>query len=176
MIPFKQRVAVFQQLIAADKRTHDPLADANIGGGRQAKVKRSTIVQDAFDHLKGTKRALKRRVQVTFVSEQGLEEVGIDGGGLFKEFMDCLCKAAFDVKFGLFAPTASQLLAPNPDSIRSVVGEQHLEYFEFLGRILGKAMYERILIESRFAGVFLNVLLGRQNTLDDLWYLDEQVR
>lgn len=32
---------------------------------------------------------------------------------------------------------------------------------------------QRILLESEFAGGFLNVLLGRTNQLDDLYYLDD---
>jgi ubiquitin-protein ligase E3 C len=30
---------------------------------------------------------LKNRVQIQFVDEHGLEEAGVDGGGLFKEFL-----------------------------------------------------------------------------------------
>lgn len=80
------------------------------------------------------------------MSEQGLEEAGIDGGGLFKEFMDSFAKAAFTPAFGLFASTSHQLLTPSPDSSVSRatggVGEQHLKYLHFIGRILGKAVYE----------------------------------
>lgn len=30
---------------------------------------------------------LKRRIAITFIDEFGLEEAGIDGGGVFKEFL-----------------------------------------------------------------------------------------
>jgi len=98
--------------------------------------------------------------QVEFVSEQGLDEAGIDGGGLFKEFMDAFAKAAFSPDFGLFVPTSHQLLTPSPDSASAggsggtgsssgggsggegSVGENHLKYLHFIGRILGKAVYE----------------------------------
>jgi ubiquitin-protein ligase E3 C len=39
---------------------------------------------------------LKRRIQVQFVSDQGIREPGIDGGGLFKEFLEVLCSVGFD--------------------------------------------------------------------------------
>ena len=78
-----------------------------------------------------------------FVSEQGLDEAGIDGGGLFKEFIDSFSKSAFSPSFGLFVPTSHQLLTPNPDSARaSVVKSDHLKYLNFVGKILGKAVYE----------------------------------
>ena len=179
MIPFRQRVALFQQLVTADRLALDPhgfsQAGAIMGGRLQTRVHRNNIVQDAFNDLNEAGKRLKSRVQVSFVSEQGVEEAGIDGGGLFKEFMDCITKAAFDPEFGLFTTTTAHLLVPNPASHLSVVGEEHLSYFGFLGRLLGKALYERILVESQFAGVFLNALLGRQNSIDDLFYLDEQV-
>lgn len=39
----------------------------------------------------------------------------------------------------------------------------HLSYFEFLGLILGKAMYDGILVESKFANFFLHKLLHIYN-------------
>lgn len=177
VLEFNQRVYIFQQLVAAEKNRNDPggLRHFTLGTSIQARVRRSHLVEDAFHELNHTSTNLKRRVQINFISEQGIEEAGIDGGGLLKEFLDSLTKAAFDPNFGLFSITATQLLIPNPDSANSAVGNLHILYFGFLGRILGKALYEGILIESQFAGVFLNALLGRQNTMDDLVYLDEQI-
>ncbi|XVF18950.1 hypothetical protein REPUB_Repub11eG0068100 [Reevesia pubescens] len=40
--------------------------------------------------------------RVTFVNEFGVEEVGIDGGGIFKDFMENITRAVFDVPYGLF--------------------------------------------------------------------------
>ncbi|KAJ1422048.1 hypothetical protein B484DRAFT_332494 [Ochromonadaceae sp. CCMP2298] len=102
-----------------------------------------------------------------------MSEAGIDGGGLFKEFLDSFAKAAFAPSFGLFAPTSHQLLTPDPSSSSAGVGAQHLQYFHFIGKILGKALYERMLVESEFAPGFLNALLGHTNALDDLFHLDE---
>jgi len=39
---------------------------------------------------------------VAFVNEFGVEEAGIDGGGIFKDFMENITRAAFDVQYGLF--------------------------------------------------------------------------
>jgi hypothetical protein len=39
--------------------------------------------------------------------------------------------------------------------------------------MLGKALHDNVIIEPQFSGVFLNVLLGRLNQIDDIWYLDE---
>ena len=54
-------------------------------------------------------------------------------------------------------------------------GEDVTERFRFLGRVLGKAVYENILVEPRFADFFLNKLLGKYNYVDDLHSLDPEV-
>ena len=142
-------------------------------GTQHIQVRRDRLVLDAFDKLNNGKD-LKRRIQVEFISEQGYAEAGIDGGGLFKEFVDSFSKACYDPLFGLFTPTSAQLITPNPLSAQCL-GSDHLNIFYFAGKMLGKAIYERILLESEFAGGFLNMLLGRSNQLDDLFYLDEEL-
>ena len=69
-----------------------------------------------------------------------MEEAGIDGGGLFKEFMECLVKEGFNPNAALFKATSDNRLYPNPAAQALVPNA--LAYFEFLGRMLGKAMYE----------------------------------
>lgn len=121
---------------------------------------------------------LKNRVQVQFVSDQGVPEPGIDGGGLFKEFLEELCGIGFDPStegLGLFTATSAELLVPSPCA-ESIIGRDlALSYFHFMGRVLGKAVYERILVETEFSPVFLNILLGRLNQTDDLIHLDSSL-
>ena len=52
---------------------------------------------------------------------------------------------------------------------------ESLARFELLGAVLGKALYGGILVELPLAGFFLNRLLGRANTLNDLPSLDPQL-
>ena len=100
VVPFDDRVAIFQVLLETMKRDRAPY------GGLKVKVRRDHIFEDtlnAFDRLcskHGATAALRSRIQVTFVNEHGLEEAGIDGGGLFKEFMDTISKRAFDIEVG----------------------------------------------------------------------------
>ena len=57
-------------------------------------------------------------------------------------------------------------LYPNPNA--AAMQPQWMQLFEFVGRMLGKAIYEGHLVEVPFAHFFLNSLLGRTNTLDEL--------
>jgi len=48
------------------------------------------------------------------------------------------------------------------------MGPGHLALFEFVGRVLGKALYEGIVVQPNFAHFFLSKLLGKHNYLHDL--------
>ena len=59
------------------------------------------MFEDTLEHFRSIKAhggSLRSRMRVTFVNEHGIEEAGIDGGGLFKEFMDTINKRVFDVE------------------------------------------------------------------------------
>ena len=53
--------------------------------------------------------------------------------------------------------------------------DDHLVLFEFVGILLGKAMYEGHLIELPFCQFFVNTIVGRHNTLDELPSLDPEL-
>jgi hypothetical protein len=174
VVAFEYRVARFQRLLEAD-RTEVRGERGAPGVGTRIRVRREFIVQDSLSSFSAIRENLKRRIQITFVNEQGLEEAGIDGGGLLKEFMDTLTKASFNPEVGLFSVTADQLLYPNPNSHTMYDADEHRAQFKFLGQVLGKAMYDEILIEPRFAKFFLNKLLGHYPSFDDLHSLDPEL-
>lgn len=113
---------------------------------------------------------MKGTIEIVFIDQWGQEEAGIDGGGVFKEFLTSLTKEAFDTNRGLWKATDLQELYPNPHSYSSM--SESLEWFTFLGRVLGKALYDGILVDIKFAGFFLEKWLGKGNYLDDLASLD----
>ncbi|KAI8561897.1 hypothetical protein RHMOL_Rhmol04G0377700 [Rhododendron molle] len=131
------------------------------------------ILQHAPFLVPFTSRVKIFAIRVTFVNEFGVEEAGIDGGGIFKDFMENITRAAFDVQYGLFKETADHLLYPNPGSL--MVHEQHLQYFHFLGTVLAKAMFEGILVDIPFATFFLSKLKQKYNYLNDLPSLDPEL-
>ena len=142
-----------------------------MGRATRVQIRRNLFLEDSFDALAHLGRdKLKGRIQVEFISEQGLAEAGIDGGGLFKSFLDDFIKHAFDPISGLFTLNEDQLFLPNPGS--GIALENHLQYFNFVGKMLGICMYNRTLVEATLSNVFLNSLLGKKNALDDLFSYD----
>jgi len=50
-----------------------------------------------------------------------------------------------------------------------------LNWYRFIGQVLGKALYDGILVDVGFASFFLGKWLGRQSYLDDLQSLDAEL-
>uniref|UniRef100_M4BPZ5 HECT-type E3 ubiquitin transferase n=1 Tax=Hyaloperonospora arabidopsidis (strain Emoy2) TaxID=559515 RepID=M4BPZ5_HYAAE len=180
VLSFNERVQLFQKLLDDAKAQAGNTRD-EFSRALQVRIQRHEIVRDGYDFFRKvcdvmSPAALKSRIKVTFINEQGLEEAGIDGGGVFKEFMDNLTKNAFSPEFGFFLETDDHLLYPN-SSAKFIVDtpKEALERYRFLGRLLAKAVFENILVEPQFAAFFLNKLLGKFNYIDDLHSLDPEL-
>ncbi|KAJ7472758.1 HECT-domain-containing protein [Mycena latifolia] len=152
-------------------RQRNPEDMYNMGGRLQITVRRESIAQDGFDRLRDAD--LKGRIGITFIDKFGEEEAGIDGGGVFKEFFTSLCKEVFDTDRGLWLANKKNELYPNPHAY--AIEAHNLNWYRFIGRIIGKAMYEGILVDIAFAGFFLAKWLGKQSFLDDLASLDPEL-
>ncbi|KAF9427442.1 hypothetical protein BGZ94_004884 [Podila epigama] len=173
VIKFEDRVAIFRSFVESDRQSSPGLSNFHPIAVGKAQVRRGSVFEDGYEQLNPLGRKLKGRIAIEFVDQYGITEAGIDGGGVFKEFLTSLVHQAFDTNYGLFLNTSDHLLYPNPHSFASEMTQ--LKHYEFLGRILGKALYEGILIDAAFAGFFLSKCLGQVNYLDDLPSLDPEL-
>ncbi|TGJ80596.1 hypothetical protein E0Z10_g8155 [Xylaria hypoxylon] len=146
-------------------------------GRHTATVGRGRVLDDAFDQFYSLGEGLKEPIQITFVDQFDQPEAGIDGGGVTKEFLISVTNDAFGPNRNdgktYFVSNNQNLIYPNPsifddiaaklrsrsitegsDGWRSEVGDL-VKRYEFLGRIVGKCMYEGILIDISFASFFL---------------------
>ncbi|CAH8289859.1 unnamed protein product, partial [Schistosoma intercalatum] len=82
---------------------------------------------------------LRQRLKVTFLNPTGLAEVGIDGGGLSREFLTEIIRAGFDPTRGFFVYASDKTLYPNPQA--SAITLDYLKHYYFLGRILAKVIH-----------------------------------
>eukprot|EP00262_Sarcandra_glabra_P021052 TRINITY_DN8660_c0_g1_i1.p1 TRINITY_DN8660_c0_g1~~TRINITY_DN8660_c0_g1_i1.p1 ORF type:complete len:1037 (+),score=192.54 TRINITY_DN8660_c0_g1_i1:201-3311(+) len=171
LVPFTSRVRIFTSQLASVRQRNSRHAAFT---RHRFRIRRDRIFDDAFNQLSVlSEEDLRGMIRVTFVNEFGVEEVGIDGGGIFKDFMENITRTAFDVQYGLFKETTDHLLYPNPGS--GMIHELHLQLFHFLGSILGKAMFEGILVDIPFATFFLSKLKEKYNYLNDLPSLDPEL-
>ncbi|KAL6519741.1 E3 ubiquitin-protein ligase upl6 [Orobanche minor] len=171
LVPFTIRAKIFNsQLLMKERRG----GTAPILTRNRFKIRRDHLLEDSFSQLNALAEPdLHGTIRITFINEFGVEEAGVDGGGIFKDFMENITRAAFDIQYGLFKETSNHLLYPNPGS--GLVHEQHLQFFYFLGTILAKAMFEGILVDIPFATFFLTKLKQKYNYLNDLPSLDPEL-
>ncbi|RWV96045.1 hypothetical protein GW17_00041274, partial [Ensete ventricosum] len=64
--------------------------------------RRQFMSADDFHLQEARSETFVSQIRISFVNEFGVEEAGIDGGGIFKDFMENIIQAAFDVQYGLF--------------------------------------------------------------------------
>lgn len=175
LVPFPDRVKLFQRLVQADKAHHQREG----GVMYRIRIRRGRVLEDGLNKLNVIGGQLKQRINVVFVNAAGREEMGIDAGGLFKEFWLDLSTLVFDLEYGLFLTTSSQqLLYPNPHSGSAHFRREsdHLTLFQFVGRVVGKALYEGVVLQPKFAHFFLAKLRNHGfNHLHDLPSLDAEL-
>ncbi|XP_043264433.1 ubiquitin-protein ligase E3C [Colletes gigas] len=166
VVPFSDRVVVFQSLIYRDKTEQQgDVTNFMQGPSIKLSVRRNYLYEDAFQKLSPKKESeLRLKMRVQFVNSAGVGEPGIDGGGLFREFLSELLKTSVDPNRGFFRLTKDNMLYPNP-TVHLLV-EDFPEHYYFIGRILGKALYENLLVELPFAEFFLSKIVGRQSDVD----------
>lgn len=89
------------------------MQDFLLGPSISVTARRTHLYEDAFNKLASADLRLKLRVRL--INQQGLEESGIDGGGLFREFLSETLKKGFDPQNGYFCSTTDRLFYPNPN-------------------------------------------------------------
>nr|CAH7724444.1 unnamed protein product [Callosobruchus chinensis] len=137
IIPHEDRVRLFRKHINNEK-TVLGLTESACASPQSTliTVHRNRIVEDGYRQLALLpSQALKGVIRVRFINEQGLDEAGIDQDGVFKEFLEESIKRVFDPSLNLFKATSEERLYPSPTSNMQ---DNHLQLFEFVGRMLGK--------------------------------------
>ena len=186
-LAFDYRVEVFRQLVRDDRARAgygpqaggvDASADADLGQRTRpvadVYVRRGSVLEDATAQILPLGPAARGRLAVRYRNAAGLEEAGIDAGGLFKELLADVCASGLDPNRGVFtcASSADNYVYPAAAAGDSPEG---LVLLELVGMIVGKGLYEGILQEVRLAPFFAKAVLGIPRTLDDLPGLDPEL-
>ncbi|KAH9639070.1 hypothetical protein HF086_003601 [Spodoptera exigua] len=123
------------------------LTTSNVPNKFEIKVRRNSILEDSYRIISSVSRLdlLKTKLWVEFESE-----VGLDYGGLAREWFFLLSKEMFNPYYGLFEYSAmdNYTLQINPNS--GVCNEEHLSYFKFIGRVAGMAVYHGKLLDGEY--------------------------
>ncbi|KAL3909205.1 MAG: hypothetical protein SGARI_002715 [Bacillariaceae sp.] len=134
-------------------------------------VRRHSLLNDSVDAVMSLGREdMRKRWRIEFLGEPG-----IDAGGVTREWFQLLTEQIFDPDFGLWLSSVNNQMCMtiNPASNISCP-DDHLVYFRFLGRILGRALFDQQLVKGHMARHIYKHLLGWPITFDDLETQDEE--
>jgi len=138
-----------------------------LSGQCHIKVRRSHIFEDSFAEItRQSATDLKKRLMIKFDGEDGL-----DYGGLSREFFFLLSHEMFNPFHCLFEYSAhdNYTLQINP---HSGINPEHLNYFKFIGRVVGLAIFHRRFLDAFFIGALYKMMLGKAVALADMEGVD----
>eukprot|EP01117_Protostelium_nocturnum_P015739 TRINITY_DN6123_c0_g1_i1.p1 TRINITY_DN6123_c0_g1~~TRINITY_DN6123_c0_g1_i1.p1 ORF type:complete len:719 (-),score=103.52 TRINITY_DN6123_c0_g1_i1:50-2206(-) len=122
------------------------------------KVNRENLVQDTLYALSQySSEDLKKELRVHFVNEEAVDE-----GGVKKELFQLIVREIFDEKYGMFIhnkETHSYWFNPNSTDFSE---------FELIGKILGLAIYNSIILDIHFPKFLYKKIFNLPSNLEDI--------
>jgi E3 ubiquitin-protein ligase HUWE1 len=130
----------------------------------QLSVRREFVFHDSFKSLyfKTGEEMKFGKLNIRFHGEEG-----VDAGGVTREWFQVLARQMFDPNYVLFIPVSSDRTTFHPNNL-SGVNEEHLLFFKFIGRIIGKALYEGRLLDCYFSRAVYKRILGQSVSVKDM--------
>lgn len=136
----------------------------------QINVRRARVFEDSYHTLQGRSgdQIKYGKLSVRFYGEEG-----VDAGGVTREWFQILARQMFDPNYALFEPCAADKQTYQPNQA-SAINPDHLLYFKFVGRIIGKAIYDGRLMDAHFARSLYRQLLGKPVDYRDVEWVDPE--
>ncbi|RMZ82489.1 hypothetical protein DV737_g2008, partial [Chaetothyriales sp. CBS 132003] len=134
----------------------------------QLNVRRDQVFQDSYKALyyKSADEMKYGKLNIRFNGEEG-----VDAGGVTREWFQVLARGIFNPNWALWEPVAADKTTFHPSKL-SWVNNEHLYYFKFVGRIIGKALHEGRVLDCHFSRAVYKRMLGKQPSLKDLESMD----
>ncbi|KAG6866357.1 hypothetical protein C0991_005278 [Blastosporella zonata] len=139
-------------------------------GTLQLNVRRARVFEDSFQHMQ---RKTGDQIKHGKLSVRFYDEEGVDAGGVTREWFQILARQMFDPNNALFQPCAADKLTYQPNK-NSWVNPEHLTFFKFVGRVIGKAIYDGRLLDAYFARSLYRQLLGKPVDYKDVEWVDPE--
>ncbi|SPO27765.1 related to ubiquitin-protein ligase 1 [Ustilago trichophora] len=162
VLDFDNKKNYFTQQLHKGRRDHyTPLS---------LSVRRNSVFEDSFRYFsRKTGPEVKHgKLNVRFNNEEG-----VDAGGVTREWFQVLARAMFNPDYALFQPCAADRTTYQPNRM-SYVNPDHLSFFKFVGRIIGKAIYDGRLLDAYFTRSFYKHILGKAVDYRDLESIDPE--
>ncbi|OMH79887.1 E3 ubiquitin-protein ligase RSP5 [Zancudomyces culisetae] len=141
-----------------------------VPGQFHIKVVRGSVLEDSFKEIAACPvNELKKRLMIKFDGEDGL-----DYGGVSREFFFLLSHEMFNPLYCLFEYSAHDTYSLQI-SPKSAINPDHLNYFKFIGRTVGLAIFHRRFLDAFFTSSFYKMILKKPITLEDMQSVDDEI-
>lgn len=134
-------------------------------------VRRHSLLEDSVNAIMALGRDdMRKRWRIEFAGEPGIE-----AGGLTREWFQLVTEQIFDPDRGLWLSSVNNQMSMqiNPAS-HILCPDDYLKFFRVLGRIMGRALFDRQLIKGHMVRHLYKHLLGWPITFDDIEAQDEE--
>ena len=131
-------------------------------------VRRDQVFHDSFRSLyfKSGDEMKFGKLNIRFHGEEG-----VDAGGVTREWFQVLSRQMFDPNYALFIPVSSDRTTFHPNKL-SGINDEHLSFFKFIGRVIGKALYEGRVLDCYFSRAVYKRILGKSVSVKDMESFD----
>jgi len=131
-------------------------------------IRRPEVFTDSFNQIMNRSiNELRGKLRIEFKNEEGE-----DAGGLTREWFLALSKEIFNPMYGLFIPSDNQVTyQPSP---HSYINSEHLRYFKFIGRVVGKALCDGHLLDAYFTASLYKHMVAEPLTYHDIENIDPE--
>ncbi|MCJ1283485.1 hypothetical protein MMC26_002815 [Xylographa opegraphella] len=151
------------------RRLHSRSAEARLPQPPlQLSVRRDQVFLDSFRalHFQKPNEIKYGKLSIRFQGEEG-----VDAGGVTREWFQVMSRQMFNADYALFIPVASDRTTFHPNK-SSHINPEHLTFFKFIGRIIGKALYESRALDCHFSRAVYKRILGKPVSIKDMETLD----
>lgn len=130
-------------------------------------LNRENILEDTFNQFQSGKEFnLKVPIFVNFSDELNSEQ------NVYREWYASLFNQIFDIKNGFFQRNPNKSYVNGTLIINEECDTEKVPYFEFFGKLLGKAIIDKVFINDTLNYVLLKLILQRRILVEDLKYFD----
>jgi len=160
-MPFQHKEAWFRQQIA---KLQVPWEDGHI----KINVRRENLLEDSMEATESITQADMRKIfRFEFISEPG-----VDAGGVAREWFQLVSDTLFNPDFALWSYSSINQMCMQINPSSGIANDEHLRYFHFTGRLLGKALFDRQIVAGHLVRPLYKHILGWPVTVTDLEQLD----
>ena len=165
VLDFDNKRIFFHQQLHRKKPDQTPVVTINIT------VQRAHVFEDSFRALQGKSGDEVKwgRLSIKFA-----EEEGVDAGGVAREWFSVLARQMFNPDYALFRTSAADQITYQPNRM-SYINPDHLLYFHFIGRIIGKAVFDSRLLDCHFTRSFYKHILRIAVETKDMEAVDPEL-